>query len=98
MQKAAGSDAVLESRSRSEPDSLRGLDLDGFVGLRVASGASGTLGHLEGAEADQGDLVATLKAARVQEAEALIAAGSAEWDNIAVAVSSLAIAPNTRLV
>ena len=41
---------------------------------------------------------ATLKAARVEEAEALIAAGSAEWDNIAVAVSSLAIAPNTRLV
>ncbi len=41
---------------------------------------------------------ATLKAARVDEAEALIAAGSAEWDNIAVAVSSLAIAPNTRLV
>ncbi len=40
----------------------------------------------------------TLKAARVEEAEALIAAGSAEWDNIAVAVSSLAIAPNTRLV
>ena len=41
---------------------------------------------------------ATLKAARVDRAQALIAAGSAEWDNIAVAVSSLATAPNTRLV
>ena len=41
---------------------------------------------------------ATLKTARVGHAQALIAAGSAEWDNIAVAVSSLAIAPNTRLV
>ncbi|MGA1146416.1 MAG: NAD-binding protein [Candidatus Nanopelagicales bacterium] len=40
----------------------------------------------------------TLKAARVEFAEAVVAAGSAEWDNIAVAVSSLAIAPNTRLV
>lgn len=41
---------------------------------------------------------ATLKAARVDKAHALIAAGSAEWDNIAVAVSSLACAPGTRLV
>ena len=40
----------------------------------------------------------TLKAARINEAEAIIAAGSAEWDNIAVAVSSLAVAPETRLV
>ena len=41
---------------------------------------------------------ATLKAARADHAHALVAAGSAEWDNIAVAVSSLAIAPDTRLV
>ena len=41
---------------------------------------------------------ATLKAARVERAQALIAAGSAEWDNIAVAVASLAVAPDTRLV
>ena len=41
---------------------------------------------------------ATLKAARIDYAEAVVAAGSAEWDNIAVAVSSLAIAPKTRLV
>lgn len=41
---------------------------------------------------------ATLKAARVERAQALVAAGSAEWDNIAVAVSTLAIAANTRLV
>lgn len=41
---------------------------------------------------------ATLNAARVDKAQALIAAGSAEWDNIAVAVSSLACAPDTRLV
>lgn len=41
---------------------------------------------------------ATLKAARIDRAQALIAAGSAEWDNIAVAVSSLAIAPEVRLV
>ena len=41
---------------------------------------------------------ATLKAARADKAQALIAAGSAEWDNIAVAVSSLATAPDTRLV
>lgn len=41
---------------------------------------------------------ATLKAARADHAQALIAAGSAEWDNIAVSVASLAIAPNTRLV
>ena len=41
---------------------------------------------------------ATLKAARAEHAQALIAAGSAEWDNIAVAVSSLASAPDTRLV
>lgn len=41
---------------------------------------------------------ATLKAARADHAHALVAAGSADWDNIAVAVSSLAIAPNTRLV
>lgn len=41
---------------------------------------------------------ATLKAARADHAKALVAAGSADWDNIAVAVSSLAIAPHTRLV
>jgi voltage-gated potassium channel Kch len=41
---------------------------------------------------------ATLKAARVDHAYAVVAAGSAEWDNIAVAVSSLATAPDTRLV
>lgn len=41
---------------------------------------------------------ATLNAARVRHARALIAAGSAEWDNIAVAVSALALAPDTRLV
>lgn len=40
----------------------------------------------------------TLKAARVGRAQALVAAGSAEMDNIAVAVSSLAVAPDTRLV
>lgn len=41
---------------------------------------------------------ATLRAARVDHALALVAAGSEEWDNIAVAVSSLAVAPQTRLV
>lgn len=41
---------------------------------------------------------ATLKAARADHAQALVAAGSAEWDNIAVSIASLATAPNTRLV
>lgn len=40
----------------------------------------------------------TLKAARADYALALVAAGSQEWDNIAVAVSTLAVAPHTRLV
>lgn len=41
---------------------------------------------------------ATLKAAHAQDAQAVIAAGSAERDNIAVAVTALACAPATRLV
>src|SRR5690606_29870125 len=53
--------SVLQRLASLERRILRGLDLDGLAGLRVATGAGSALAHLEGAEADQGDGVALLQ-------------------------------------
>ncbi len=46
-------DGVFQGFARFESGNLGGFDLDRFAGLRVASGAGGTVGDLERAESDQ---------------------------------------------
>jgi len=49
---------ILQRLAGGELGDLGGRDVQRFTGGRVLAGAGGALAHLEGAEADQGDLVA----------------------------------------
>jgi len=61
MQGEAGRESVqgvFQALARLEARQLGGSDLDRGPGLRVATFAGGALLHLEGAETDQGDILA----------------------------------------
>lgn len=50
-------DCVFEGLAGFEGRNVTSSDLDGGTGLRVTTGASGTLTHGEGTKTDQGDLI-----------------------------------------